>query len=141
MSKSVKVLSTIIIIVAVAMLVYVRPYISMEFADSAHYSEQDTREYNFYTPDILKQMPRISSHYDFDFTNITGPASHVYAIRYHGADDASKIAAYLNAIGYKKLASCHIEAVCWQGNDPQEIVTVSTLENPKVVLVSVIHNF
>ena len=48
---------------------------------------------------------------------------------------------YLIAAGYSKQDNCHIEAVCWQGQDQQEIVTVSALENPKALLVSVINNF
>lgn len=140
MRKSLKVFSGVIIVVAAA-LTYVWPYIVMEFAGSAHYTEQDKREYNFYTPDILREMPRISSHYDFDFANITGPASHVYAVRYYGTDDSSKVDAYLNLIGYKKQDNCHIEAACWRRIDPHEIVTVSTLESPKAILISVIYNF
>ncbi|CAI1902788.1 hypothetical protein [Serratia plymuthica] len=140
MRKSLKVLSGVIIVVVVA-LTYVWPYIVMEFAGSAHYTEQDRREYDFYTPDILREMPRISSHYDFDFANITGPASLVYAVRYYDTDDSSKVEDYLNLMGYKKQDTCHIEAVCWRRRDPHEIVTVSTLESPKAILVSVIYNF
>jgi len=44
-------------------------------------------------------------------------------------------------IGYKKQDSCHIEAVCWRSNDPQEVITVSKLENPEALLVSVIYTF
>ncbi|AHG20069.1 hypothetical protein Z042_10840 [Chania multitudinisentens RB-25] len=140
MRKSLKVFSCIAIAVAVV-LIFAWPYITMEFAGSAHYTEQDKREYNFYTPDILKKMPRITPRYDFDFANITGPASHIYAVRYYDTDDSSKVDAYLNSIGYRKQDDCHIEAVCWRKTDPQEIVTVSTLNNPKALLVSVIYNF
>lgn len=140
MRKSVKVLSGIIIVVAAA-LVCAWPYIKMEFAGSAHYTEHDTREYQFYTPDILKKIPRISRQYDFDFANIMGPASHVYAIRFYDTDNVSKIDAYLNRMGYKKQETCHIEAACWRSNDPQEVITVSTLENPEAILVSVIYSF
>lgn len=140
MRKSYKVLGSVIIVAAVA-LAYVWPYIVMEFAGSAHYTEQDKREYEFYTPDLLKKMPRISPRYDFDFANITGPASHVYAVRYFGADDSRQIENYLNTMGYQKQESCHIEAVCWRSADPQEIVTVSTLDSPKALLVSVIYNY
>jgi hypothetical protein len=86
-------------------------------------------------------MPRISSRYDFDFANITGPASHVYAIRYYDVVNSEKIDLYLGSLGYKKQERCHIEAVCWLGSDPQEVVTVSTLENPKSLLISVIYNY
>jgi len=140
MRKSLKLLTVLIVLVAAA-LMWAWPYVKMEFAGSAHYTEQDTQEYEFYTPDLLKKMPRISSRYDFDFTNITGPASHVYAVRYYDAVDAEEIDLYLDSLGYKKQERCHIEAVCWLGTDPQEIVTVSTLETPKSILISVIYNF
>lgn len=140
MRKSLKLLTVVVVLLAAA-LVWVWPYVQMEFAGSAHYTEQDKREYEFYTPDILKKMPRISSRYDFDFANITGPASHVYAIRYYDVVNSEKIDLYLGSLGYKKQERCHIEAVCWLGSDPQEVVTVSTLENPKSLLISVIYNY
>lgn len=138
--KPFKVLSGVVIAVAAA-LVCAWPYIKMEFAGNAHYTEQDKREYQFYTPDILKKIPRISPQYDFDFANITGPASHVYAIRFYDTNDASRVDSYLNSIGYKKQESCHIEAACWRTNDPQEVITVSMLENPEAILFSVIYTF
>lgn len=130
MRKSFKVLGSVSIVAAAA-LTYAWPYIVMEFAGSAHYTEQDKREYEFYTPDLLKKMPRISSRYDFDFANITGPASHMYAVRYYDTDDSRQIESYLNTMGYQKQESCHIEAVCWRSADPQDIVTVSTLDSLK----------
>ncbi|WP_354691973.1 hypothetical protein [Phytobacter sp. RSE-02] len=140
MRKSIKVISIIALSVAVV-LTLAWPYIEMEFSGSAHYTEQDTREYGFYTPGLLKDMPRISPRYDFDFANITGPASQVHAIRFYDTTDSEKVDTYLIAAGYSKQENCHIEAVCWQGQDQHEIVTVSTLENPKALLVSVINNF
>lgn len=140
MRNSFRVLIATVVVIA-AVLAWAWPYVQMEFAGSAHYTEQDKREYEFYTPDILKEMPRISPQYDFDFANITGPASHVYAIRYYDVVDSGKIDLYLGSLGYKKQNKCHIEAVCWLGTDPQEIVTVSTLENPRSLLISVIYNF
>lgn len=139
MRNSFKLLISVIIVFAAA-LTY-GPYIVMEFSGNAHYTEQDKRQYAFFTPHLLKKMPRISPHYNFDFVNITGPASHVYAVRYYDTDDSSKVDTYLNFMGYKKQHNCHIEAVCWRSTDPQEVVTVSTLENPKAILVSVIYNF
>lgn len=144
MRKPVKVLCAMIVIFAAA-LAYAWPWIKMEFASSAHYSEQDTREYAFYTPDLLKTMPRISPRYDFDFASITGPASHVSAIRYYGTRESGRIDHYLSSKGYIRQDNCHIEAVCWRnavpGDGDEDIVTVSILENPDAVLVSVIHNF
>ncbi|MEN3753799.1 hypothetical protein ABC733_17605 [Mangrovibacter sp. SLW1] len=89
------------------MVAYTIPYIKMEFVGSAHYTEQDQREYKFYTPDILKRMPRISDHYDFDFSNITGPANQVNAIKFYGTDDTSIINSYLASLDYKKQGVRH----------------------------------
>ncbi|BFO10846.1 hypothetical protein GGER_33560 [Serratia rubidaea] len=59
MKKSSKIVGIVAVLI-VAGLLYSWPLIQMEFAGSAHYTEQDKREYAFYTPDILKKMPRIS---------------------------------------------------------------------------------
>jgi len=140
MRKSLKMLSVIVVVIASA-LTYAWPYIEMEFAGSAHYTEQDKREYNFYTPDILKEIPRISSHYDFDFANITGPATHVYAVRFYNTEDTSKINAYLSSLGYKRQSSCNIDNVCWRGKDALETVMVRTLKSEKGVVVQVVYDF
>ncbi|MCG8155787.1 hypothetical protein JMY81_07180 [Brenneria goodwinii] len=139
MRKSLKILSGIIIVVAVA-LTYTWPYVKMEFAGSAHYTEQDKREYEFYTPDILKKMPRISARYSFDFANITGPAAHVYAVKFYDTKETSKIEDYLASIGYKQ-DKCDFESVCWRGSDPQESVYVDILNDEKTVIVQVVYNF
>lgn len=140
MKMSLKALG-IVAVVIIAALAYVGPTIKMELADSAHYTEQDKREYEFYTPEILKNMPRITTRYDFDFSNITGPAAHVYAVKFYDTSKTNQIDSYLTSKGYTRQDSCFIEAVCWRGNDPQETVTVSTLDNPQSVLVSVTNNF
>ncbi|WP_061708188.1 hypothetical protein [Pseudenterobacter timonensis] len=140
MRKSFRVLTVAIVLIA-SVFIWVWPYIIMQLSGSAHYTEQDKREYEFYTPVLLKMMPRITPQYDFDFVNITGPAAHVYAIRFYDTHDTSKVDDYLSIKGYQKQQFCHIKAVCWKGIDADETITVSTLNNPKVVLVSVIINF
>lgn len=130
-----------VIITFAAMLSWSWPYITMNFAGSAHYTELEKREYEFYTPDLLKKMPRISSRYDFDYANITGPASQIFAMRFYDINDSSRVDEYLKSVGYLKQERCHIEAECWHGMNPEETVTVSTLEDSKVLLVSVIYNF
>lgn len=140
MRKLLKVLSGVVIIIAAA-LTYAWPYIKMEFTGFANYTEQDKREYDFYTPDILRKMPRISERYDFDFANVTGPAKHVNAVKFYGTDDTSKINAYLISIGYKKQDECDLNASCWQGTDPQETIYVGVLTGEKTVIVQVVYNF
>ncbi|QTF10783.1 hypothetical protein HC231_11800 [Brenneria izadpanahii] len=139
MRKSLKILSGIIIIVVIA-LACIWPYVKMEFAGSAHYTERDKREYDFYTPDILKKMPRISTRYSFDFANIAGPAAHVYAVKFYGTKKTNKIEDYLTSIGYKQ-DKCDFESVCWRSSDPQESVYVDTLNGEKTIIVQVVYNF
>lgn len=140
MHKKMKVMSLAVVLVG-GILIYATPYIKMEFVGSATYTEQDAREYHFYTPEILKNMPRISDHYQFDFANITGPAKHVHAVKFYGASDVSKIDSYLRSIGYKKQEECDIDASCWRGSDPQETIYVGMLNGEKMVLVQVVTDF
>lgn len=140
MRKSFKVLSGVVIVIAAA-LTYAWPYIKMEFTGFDNYTEQDKREYNFYTPDILRKMPRISERYDFDFANVTGPAKHVNAVKFYGTDDTSKINAYLTSIGYTKQDECDLNSSCWRGTDPQETIYVGILTGEKTVIVQVVYNF
>ncbi|WP_435947087.1 hypothetical protein [Dryocola sp. BD586] len=142
MRKSAKALSAVaVFVVLAAVFICAWPYIEMEFAGSASYTEQDKREYNFYTPDILKNMPRISKRYDFDFANITGPAKHVNAVKFYGTDDTSKIAAWLTSSGYEKQAECNLNSTCWRGTDPRETVYVGILTGEKTVIVQVVYDF
>lgn len=141
MRKKLKIVGVAAIVLIGGILVYATPYIKMEFAGSATYTEQNTREYHFYTPEIMKNMPRISDRYEFDFANITGPAKHIHAVRFYGATDTSKIDSYLVSLGYKKQAQCDIDASCWRGSDPQETVYVGMLNGEKMVLVQVVTDF
>lgn len=138
MHKSLQVFSGAIIVIAVT-LTYSWPWVKMEFIGSAHYTEQDKREYDFYTPDILRKMPRISTRYSFDFTNITGPATHVYAVKFYNTKDISKIENYLTSIGYKR-DKCDFESVCWRRIDHQESIYVSVLNGESAIIVQVVYN-
>jgi len=111
----------------------------MGLASSAHYTQQDIQKYDYYTPDILKNMPRISARYEFDYANISGPASaFIFTIKFYGTRETDKINLYLDSTGYKKQATCFVEAVCWQGHDPKEVITVGDSSDPDTVAVSVI---
>ncbi|EXU76778.1 hypothetical protein [Erwinia mallotivora] len=137
MRKSLTVFGGAVIAVA---LTCAWPWIKMVLSGSAHYTEQDKREYDFYTPDILRKMPRISTRYSFDFTNITGPAAHVYAVKFYDTQDIRKIEDYLASTGYRR-AECDFESVCWRRTDPRESVYVGTLHGEKTVIVQVVYNF
>lgn len=124
-------------IVAGAALISVWPWFKMSSASSAHYTERDKREYDYYTPDILKNMPRISARYDFHYANISGQASLVHAINFYDTQDVSAINQYLTASGYKKGSDCFVEAACWQGQNPNEVITVGASSDFNVVQVAV----
>lgn len=140
MHKKLKIMGLAVVLVG-GVLIYATPYIKMEFAGSATYTEKNAREYLFYTPEILKKMPRISGDYEFDFDNITGPAKHVHAVKFYGTSDVRKIDSYLESIGYKKQKECDIDASCWRGSDKQETVYVGVLNSEKMVLVQVVTDF
>lgn len=140
MRNSLKVFTAVVVVIA-AGLVWAWPYITMEFAGSAHYTEQDKREYKFYTPDILREMPRISARYDFDYVNVTGPGAFIYAMSFYDVDDSDKVDVYLEGKGYTKQKDCFIEAACWRGSDPEETITVSNFEEKNIIQVSVIHDY
>lgn len=136
MNKPLKIFVAIIVIIS-AIGAYFWPEIRMEFAGSAHYTEQDKREYVFYTPDILKKMPRITAHYDFNYSNVAGPEAQVWSVNFYGTGDTSKIHDYLTSVGYKKQAGCDIEAECWRIENSKNIVTVAKFDTDKSVLVQV----
>ncbi|MEG3126959.1 hypothetical protein SC171_05250 [Pantoea cypripedii] len=140
MKKKVQLLCGSLAVLALV-LVICWPTIKLEFAGSAQYTQQDERAYEFYTPDILKKMPRITSRYDFNFANITGPASHVYAVHFYDIQDTRKIDAYLIANQYQRQDSCDINAVCWRGKNPNEVITVGLLSHPASVTVQVVKTF
>ncbi len=140
MRNALKIFTAVVVVIA-AGLVWAWPYITMEFAGSAHYTEQDKREYKFYTPDILREMPRISPRYDFDYVNVTGPGAFIHAIRFYDVADSSRIDTYLDVKGYVKQNDCFIEAACWQGSDPEETITVSHLAEKNIIQIAVIYDY
>ncbi|MBA5203607.1 hypothetical protein ABRQ00_07875 [Pectobacterium aroidearum] len=137
MSKPLKMFAIIGIIVVAAVIGTIWPYVKMNFASSAHYSEQDEREYAFYTPDILKNMPRITARYDFNFSNVTGPEAKVWTVNFYGTDDIGKVHGYLISAGYEKQERCDVEAECWRVAGTNEVVTVATFDTDKSVMVQV----
>lgn len=134
------VLCAVVVIIA-GILFWISPYIKMDIADSAHYTEQDKKEYEFYTPDILKKMPRISSHYDFTFKNISGPDIQVYNLTFYQTENTKQIEDYLTSVGYRRQDICNLELICWRGKNAQETVYVGTLNSTKAVSVQVVEEY
>ena len=100
MKKFITVFSVVSLFVGVA-LTLGWPYLDMGFSSSANYTQRDKREYDYYTPELLKRMPRISDNYEFSYSNISGPQAFVYGIQFNGTNDASRIREYLISEGYE----------------------------------------
>lgn len=137
MKTSTKILLTALIAIIVG-LFYVWPYVKMDFAESASYTEQDRKEYEFFTPEVLKKLPRVSETYQFGYSNVSGPDLLIYDVKFSGTADTSKIDAYLAENGYTRLSVCDIEGECWQGQDPKETVSVGIVPKPETIIVSVV---
>lgn len=127
----------IISLILAACIIYALPYVKMEFASSALYTESDKREYNYYTPELLKKIPKISQKYYFRYSNISGPQAFVYSITFEEATDTSPIRDYLLAQGYELQETCNVEAECWKAAYSNDIVTVGKITDPNIVLVEI----
>ncbi|MDF7660352.1 hypothetical protein PUG81_15375 [Erwiniaceae bacterium L1_54_6] len=116
---------------------YYWPIIKMEFEGSAHYTQQDKKLYEHFTPEILKKIPRISSSYEFAFYNNDGPGTLGYTVTFHNTTDTGQISAYLTSLGYIKQDNCSVVGACWKGNDPREKVSFAAIPKLNEVLVTV----
>ncbi|GLR10191.1 hypothetical protein COO59_05755 [Mixta theicola] len=136
MKKMLRVLSCVIILFSSALFI-AWPYIKMMFAGSAYYTQQDKREYEFYTPALLKNMPRISKNYRFEFGNITGPEAHVFTVRFDGTTETTRIRNYLISVGYEPQAECDVKAECWLSPRTKDIVTLIKYTDTDSVAVQI----
>lgn len=136
--KTITKVSLATLVVITVGLGYIWPYVKMDFAESASYTEQDKREYEFFTPDILKKIPRVSDNYQFGYSNVSGPGLLIYDVSFSGTTDASKVNTYLEENGYKRLGICDIEGECWQGDDPKVSISVGIVPKPEAIIVSVV---
>ena len=138
MKKSLKI-TLAVLVVCLTGFFYGLQYLKMEFADGADYTEQDKREYNFYTPELLKNMPRVSNIYSFHYSNVSGPnPALLYQASFSGTTDTRKIDTYLRKNGYKKGGMCNTNGDCWTGKDPAITVSVGIEENPGTIHVQMV---
>ncbi|MFX2609524.1 hypothetical protein [Enterobacter mori] len=120
-----------------AFIFFVWPYLKMELASSAYYNQNDKREYDYYTPELLKNMPRTSSSYAFEYGYVSGPEAYVFTVRFHGATDTGKINNYLESSGYKHQTQCDVKAECWRAPRSRDVVTVIKYTVPDSVAVQI----
>ncbi|MFE8101246.1 hypothetical protein RBA63_11695 [Brenneria goodwinii] len=136
MRKGIVILISVVAIAGIALAV-AWPYVRMDFASSAHYTELDKREYEYYTPDLLKEMPRISNNYEFSYSNISGPQAFVYGVQFNGTTDTSKIRDYLISKGYEPQKQCQTEAECWRSPHSKDVVSFYSLAKLDLVGVEI----
>lgn len=116
-------------------------FLKLFFAGSAYYTENDWLEYEFYTPELLKGVPRISTKYQFDFVNVTGPDVHVFTVHFYGTNDSSMIRRYLISEGYEPQKTCDVEAECWRTHKNHDVVTIAEFSSPKEILLQISRRF
>ncbi|HGM6860795.1 hypothetical protein [Serratia rubidaea] len=135
--KIIAVIGSIVIVAVAAVFAYLWPTMKTEFAGSAQYTEQDSRLYNFYTPELFKNMPRISDHYDFNYASISGPEAQAFAVTFYGTTDISNVNAYLANMGYQPQGTCTVEAKCWRTTESKDVVMVAQLPKPERVFIQI----
>ena len=116
---------------------YAWPYLQMEFASSAYYSQNDKREYEYYTPDLLKKMPRISQSYTFQYISNHDSKPTLHEISFDGTTDKVKIESFLRSEGYVKQVECDTEAECWRSTAPNKVVSLYSVTSPDHVVVQI----
>lgn len=130
-----------VVFIAGIILAAIWIFCKLFFAGSAYYTERDWIKYEFYTPDLLKEMPRLSSKYKFDFVNITGPDAHVFTVHFYDVTDSSEIRNYLKSKGYEAQVSCDVEAECWKHHHGDDVITIAIFQSPKEVFVQIYRKF
>lgn len=136
MRKAIVALIGVVVIAGIAMVVG-WPYVRMEFASSAYYTEQDKQAYEYYTPELLKKIPILSNNYEFEFGRITGTEANVFTVKFYGTVETRSIRNYLQSEGYKLQTSCEVEAECWKSRATNDEVTVGNIHSQKGVFVQI----
>lgn len=118
-------------------LFFFYPYLKMNLASSSYYNEQDEKKYEYYTPDLLKKMPRISHDYAFEFGKIDSQQAQVFTVRFYGSTETHVIENYLASAGYRQQSQCDVEAECWMANKNTDLITVIKYTSPESVVVQI----
>ncbi len=125
------------IFVLVTWLLFIWPTLKVELEGSMVYRQSDFREYYLLTPDLLKEMPRISDDYFFAFANVSGQVIFISTVTFENTTVTSDIKKYLRSRGWVEQKNCHLEAKCWQKNGNREVLSVVTNTRENYVRVQI----
>lgn len=113
------------------------PSLELRLTDNTVYQETDRRQYEYFTPEVLKNIPRISDKYIFDYALVDGSPRTVHAVKFYGTTDVKPVKRYLESLGYRAHAGCDIGNECWKGSNPLETISVEGLNRQAGVIVIV----
>lgn len=134
MRKSMKT-ALAILAVLMAAIIFSWNGIKMRMTDSATYTQDDASQYEYFTPDLLKEMPRISHKFDFDYAVIDGNPRQINAIKFYGTENDQQVISYLKSRGFSSAPDCNAGFVCWSGSDPKVTVSVGNIKPGEGVIV------
>ncbi|QLO05705.1 hypothetical protein HV173_20330 [Citrobacter freundii] len=124
------------IIMVTIVLVFLSPLL-IPWPDKLEYRESDLFDYYFYTDVDIKQAPRISSNYYFEYISPEGSTQETSLIIFRGGD-AGIIRNYLTGLGfYLYDYSGNGREERWISNDNHRF-TFSIVINKKKGLVSLV---
>ncbi|MBP8253172.1 MAG: hypothetical protein KAX41_00010 [Citrobacter sp.] len=124
------------IIMVTIVLVFLSPLL-IPWPDKLEYRESDLFDYYFYTDVDIKQAPRISSNYYFEYLSPEGSTQETSLIIFRGGD-AGIIRNYLIGLGfYLYDYSGNGREELWISNDNHRF-TFSIVINKKKGLVSLV---
>lgn len=124
------------IILVTIILIFLSPLL-IPWPDKLEYQESDLFDYYFYTDVDIKQAPRISNNYYFEYISPEGSTQETNLIVFHGGN-AEIIRNYLTGLGfYLYNYSDNGREELWISNDNHRF-TFSIVTNKKTDLVSLI---
>lgn len=124
------------IILMTIVLIFLSPLL-IPWPDKLEYRESDLFNYYFYTDVDIKQAPRISNNYCFEYISPDGSTRETNLIVFRGGD-VGIIRNYLSGLGFHLYDySNNGREELWISNDNRQF-TFSIVTNEKTDLVSLI---
>ncbi|ABS48840.1 MULTISPECIES: hypothetical protein [Yersinia pseudotuberculosis complex] len=134
--KKVAIIFIVLILIVALPMIYFWPTIKVLTGGNSRYTEQDKKNYQLLTDEIIKNCPRISSNYEFGYATVDGPGIEVSAVTFHGSNDIEKIHNYLYSIGFT-LDRTEDSGEYWKSERSDKTVHIGVINSPKTTIVEV----